>query len=78
MHRILGPTVLFFCVLLTVPAFVRAEEKPGSLPPAGRINNLKVLSDKIDDVTTVENILRSFVRPGMSDEERRRRSGRPW
>ena len=36
----------------------------------GRINNLKVLSDKIDDVTTVENILRSFVRPGMSDEER--------
>ena len=38
----------------------------------GRVNNLKVLSDKVDDVTTVENILRSFVRPGMTDEERSR------
>jgi hypothetical protein len=31
---------------------------------------LKVLSDKIDDVTTVENIVKSFVKPGMSDQER--------
>jgi hypothetical protein len=42
-----------------------AQETPG-----GRIHNLKVLSDRIDDVTTPENILRSFVRPGMSDAER--------
>src|SRR3954463_13846116 len=47
----------------------RADSRDSS---AGRVNNLKVLSDKIDDVTTVENILRSFVRPGMSDEERSR------
>jgi hypothetical protein len=33
---------------------------------------LKVLSNKIDDVTTVENILKSFVKPGMSDQERAR------
>src|SRR5687768_2699075 len=36
----------------------------------GRLNNLKVLSDRTDDVTTVENILKSFTKPGMSDEER--------
>ena len=36
----------------------------------GRINQLKVLSDKIDDVTTVENIVRSFIKPGMSDQKR--------
>ncbi len=35
-----------------------------------RLNNLKVLSDKIDDVTTVENILKSFTRPGMADADR--------
>src|ERR1041384_7202642 len=35
-----------------------------------RINNLKVLSDKIDDTTTPENILKSFVKPGMTDEQR--------
>jgi hypothetical protein len=39
-------------------------------PAGARINNLKVLSDKVDDVTTVENILRSFARPGMADRER--------
>ena len=31
---------------------------------------MKVLSDKIDDVTTVENIVKSFVKPGMSDQKR--------
>ena len=41
------------------------------------MNNLKVLSDKIDDVTTVENILKSFIKPGMSDAERARRCGPP-
>jgi hypothetical protein len=35
-----------------------------------RINNLKVLSDKIDDTTTPENILKSFIKPGMTDAQR--------
>jgi hypothetical protein len=50
----------------------RADDPPIAAGAPGRLNNLKVLSDKIDDVTTVEGILRSFVRPGMSDEERSR------
>jgi hypothetical protein len=36
----------------------------------GRVNQLKVLSVKIDDVTTVENIVKSFTRRGMSDQDR--------
>src|SRR5262249_7382444 len=36
----------------------------------GRVNQLKVLSDKIDDVTTIENIVKSFSKPGTSDQER--------
>jgi hypothetical protein len=35
-----------------------------------RLNQLKVLSDEIDDVTTVENIVKSFVKPGTSDQAR--------
>ena len=35
-----------------------------------RLNNLKVLSDKVDDVTTPENILRAFVKPGLGDAGR--------
>ena len=36
----------------------------------GRINNLKVLSNQIDDVTTLDNIVRSAVKPGMDDAAR--------
>lgn len=37
---------------------------------AQRVNNLKVLSQHVDDVTTAENILRSLVKPGMNEAER--------
>ena len=37
-----------------------------------RVNNLKVLSDKVDDVSTVENIVKSFIAPGKTDQERAR------
>src|SRR5947209_15613508 len=47
---------------------VAAGDAPTS--GGGRVNNLKVLSDRIDDVTTAENVLKSFVRPGMTDAER--------
>jgi hypothetical protein len=57
---------LAIAVFLTGSALCAAEPAPC------RLHNLKVLSDRIDDVTTPENILRSFVRPGMSDAERSR------
>ncbi len=50
---------------------VRAQSQSPPRPGAGgRVNQLKVLSDKIDDVTTIENIVKSFVKPGLSDQER--------
>lgn len=55
---------------LTLAATVARAGDPGA--SGRRVNNLKVLSDKVDDVTTVENVLRSFVKPGMSDQERTR------
>jgi hypothetical protein len=66
MRGILG--VLLGCagVVLVCP-MARADEPARA---GGRVSNLKVLSDKIDDVTTVENILKSFVKPGMSQAER--------
>ena len=58
-------STIAFAVLLPT----RAGHKNRDRPAAG-VNQLKVLSDKIDDVTTVENIVKSFVKPGMSDQER--------
>src|SRR3954467_13661516 len=59
----LWPALAMSALLLAPTAF--AQSRAG-----GRVNNLKVLSDKIDDVTTPENILKSFVKPGMSYADR--------
>src|ERR1700758_2527333 len=60
-------TILLAALVLMSSASIKAQERG---PSGGRINQLKVLSDKIDDVTTSENIVKSFVKPGMSDAER--------
>jgi hypothetical protein len=53
-------------VLSAFPIQTQSQQQP----TGGRVNQLKVLSDKIDDVTTVENIVKSFAKPGMSDQDR--------
>jgi hypothetical protein len=62
-------TMLFLTIVAisAVPVRAQSPERPAS---GGRVNQLKVLSDKIDDVTTVENIVKSFAKPGMSDQDR--------
>jgi hypothetical protein len=65
-HGILLAT---FAVMSAGWAPARAQERADL---GGRINQLKVLSDKIDDVTTIENIVKSFVKPRMTDQERAR------
>jgi hypothetical protein len=67
-HPAAHTVALMSGLLLTVT--VARAEGPGA--SGTRVNNLKVLSDKVDDVTTVENLLKSFVRPGMTDQERAR------
>jgi hypothetical protein len=57
--------VAVFALLLLASAALADEPVAGA-----RLNNLKVLSDKVDDVTTVENILRSFSKAGMTDADR--------
>jgi hypothetical protein len=62
-----GGTTFVAMFFIWAGVAVRAQERAGG---GGRVNQLKVLSDKIDDVTTVENIVKSFVKRGMSDQER--------
>ncbi len=59
-------------VLSLLSILLCAEGTLPQIAPArvGRVNNLKILSSNIDDVTTADNILKSFVKPGMSDAER--------
>ena len=59
--------LLTMVVMSAIPARGQSPERP---PSGGRVNQLKVLSDKVDDVLTVENIVKSFVKPGMDDQAR--------
>ena len=62
-----------FLALTCLAVFLSSTTFAADPPGGGRVNNLKVLSDKIDDVTTVENILRSFVQAGdVATQERAR------
>jgi hypothetical protein len=63
------PAILLAVLLPIASPFALAQGR-GTPDRGGRINQLKVLSDKIDDVTTVENTVKSFVKPGMSDQKR--------
>jgi hypothetical protein len=63
-HRM---TLTIAAIVLLAPLSVQSQEQSVS---GGRINQLKVLSDKIDDVTTIENVVKSFVKPKMSDQEK--------
>jgi hypothetical protein len=58
-------THLSAALLICVSFSMEAAQGQG-----GRLNNLKVLSSRVDDVTTTDNILKSFVKPGMSDADR--------
>jgi hypothetical protein len=58
-------TALIFLAPLSAAAQQTSAPQRG-----GRVNQLKVLSDRVDDVTTIENIVKSFVKPGMSDQKR--------
>jgi hypothetical protein len=66
MRTLLGPLVVGAVLLFAV------SPASGDEPAGARLHNLKILSDRVEDVTTAENILKSFLKPGMSDGERAR------
>src|SRR5438067_9478795 len=55
---------------LIVPALTADEAPPGDRSPVGVVCNVKVLSDKVPDVSSMEAWKQSFLKPGMSDQEK--------
>jgi hypothetical protein len=47
-----------------------ADTKPPESKSAGVVCNVKVLSDKVPDVSSLEAWKQSFLKPGMSDQEK--------
>ncbi len=63
------PAILLV-ILFPLASLFAVARGQGTPERGGRISQLKVLSDKVDDVTTIENIVKSFAKPGMSDQKR--------
>jgi hypothetical protein len=58
---------LFFCVCL-LPVASPAQQTAS--PPVGVVSHVKVLSDKVPDVSSMEAWKKSFIREGMSDRDK--------
>ena len=60
------------CPGVTAVAAARAAEgaAPGSANPVGVVSNIKVLSDKVPNVSSLEAWKKSFIKEGMSDKEK--------
>jgi hypothetical protein len=56
-------------VLMAAPAALFAEAPAGSAQPA-IVSHIKVLSDKVEDVSSLEAWKASFIKPGMSEKEK--------
>lgn len=57
-------------VLFAVAAAGAQPAAPGSGGPVGVVSNVKVLSDKVPDVSSLEAWKKSFIKEGMSDKEK--------
>jgi hypothetical protein len=62
--------------LLVVKAAVQAPAEAPARAPAnaeqlpGVVSHIKVLSDKVEDITTLEDWKRTYIKDGMSDQEK--------
>ena len=55
--------VLAAAVVLVVPSAARGAD-------ASVVSNVKVLSDKVQDVSSMEAWAQSFIKPGISDRDK--------
>src|SRR5205085_1267100 len=65
------PAALLLASLAALPARAPAQPpaaKPAS--PAGIVSHVKVLSDRVEDVSSLEAWKKSFLKEGMSDQEK--------
>lgn len=62
-HRLAPVLLAFFLALAAWPS-------AGGEPRAGVVSHIKVLSDKVADVSSLEAWKKSFLKPGLTDEQK--------
>ena len=59
--------VVFAAVAVAMAA---AQSAASAAAPVGVVSNIKVLSDKVPDISSLEAWKKSFIKEGMSDKEK--------
>src|SRR5205814_1196304 len=71
LQQVMAAVLLAACAALpggnAAPA---ARPAPTSAGPAGVVCHVKVLSDKVEDVSSLEAWKKSFIKEGMTDEQK--------
>jgi hypothetical protein len=58
------------CLTLSAASFIHAVEAPKDDPAPPVVSNIKVLSDKVEDVSSIEAWQKAVIKDGMSDEKK--------
>ena len=61
---------MFFSLLLLFPLALPSANPTADAPTAGVVSHIKVLSDKVPDVSSLEAWRKSFLKNGMTDQEK--------
>src|SRR5262249_28847236 len=56
--------------LITLPLWALLFSSASADGPVGVVSNIKVLSDKVPDISSMEAWRASFIKPGMSDRDK--------
>jgi len=63
-------TCHWIVMVLGVMAVSAPAAPPSGQPPVGIVSHVKVLSDKVEDVSSLEAWKKSFIKEGMGDEQK--------
>jgi hypothetical protein len=68
MSRTRIPSLVLTALWVAAPAV--AEDRPQTTAPVGVVSHIQVLSDKVPDVSSMEAWKKSFLKEGMSDQDK--------
>ena len=68
-HRVIAVAASVTLIALSLSALAHGADR-GTAAPAGVVSHLNLVSDKSQDLATLDAWKRTYLKPGMSDQEK--------
>src|SRR5688500_10239345 len=68
-HRVIAVAASVTLIALSLSALAHGADR-GTAAPAGVVSHLNLVSDKSQDLSTLDAWKRTYLKPGMSDQEK--------